>query len=253
MRALPLLCAIAVSCLIGCAHTNTPSNSALADALANPARSEVDRARDQRDQPQAVLAFAGFKPGDRIADIFGGGGYYSEILSAVVGDRGRVVLINNQAYHDYAKKDLEPRLASGRLKNVDYFIRPNDAMQLGTKALDGALIIMSYHDLYHADAAQGWPAIAADQFIDQIVNALKPGGALLIVDHAARDGSGNTDAQTIHRIDEAFAIADFKKHGLQFEGAIDVLRHPDDDRSKNVFDEAIRGKTDRFVHLYRKP
>ena len=55
------------------------------------------------------------------------------------------------------------------------------------------------------------------------------------------------------RSDEQFVIADFRKHGLEWEAAIPVLRNKDDDRTKNVFDPAIRGKTDRFVHLYRKP
>ena len=69
----------------------------------------------------------------------------------------------------------------------------------------------------------------------------------------AREGSGSADAQTLHRIDETFAVRDFKAHGLDFVGSIAVLRNPDDDRTKNVFDPTIRGKTDRFVHLYRKP
>ena len=49
-----------------------------------------------------------------------------------------------------------------------------------------------------------------------------------------------------------FAIADFGKHGLVLETSSDALRNPGDDRSKPVFDPAVRGKTDRFVHLYRK-
>ncbi|MDZ4811872.1 MAG: hypothetical protein SGI99_04565 [Pseudomonadota bacterium] len=252
MRIIPLLLAIAVSCISACAHTDKPATNALADSLASPIRTQADRERDLRDQPLAVLAFAGFKAGDRIADIFGGGGYYSEILDRVVGDGGRVLLINNAPYDNYAKKDLEPRIANGRLKNVEYNVRPADAMQLGSSSLDGALIVNSYHDLYHADAAEGWPAIDAAQFIDQIVAALKPGGVLLIVDHAARADSGKHAAQALHRIDEAFASADFKAHGLVFDGSIDVLRSAADDRSTNVFDAAIKGKTDRFVHRYRK-
>ena len=86
-----------------------------------------------------------------------------------------------------------------------------------------------------------------------MVRALKPGGVLLVVDHSAKAGTGSADAQTLHRIEEQFAIADFRKHGLDWEAAIPILRNEADDRSKNVFDPAIRGKTDRFVHLYRKP
>ena len=126
-------------------------------------------------------------------------------------------------------------------------------MKLGHNSLDGALIVMSYHDLYVSDPNEGWPPIDAGQFIDQIVTALKPGAVLLIVDHHARAGSGKNDTQALHRIDEQFALADFKAHGLKFVGSLDLLRNADDDHSKNVFDPAIRGKTDRFVHLYRKP
>lgn len=61
------------------------------------------------------------------------------------------------------------------------------------------------------------------------------------------------DAHALHRIDEAFAVRDFKAHGLDFVGSIATLRNHDDDRSLSVFDAAIKGRTDRFVHLYRKP
>ena len=242
--------------LAGCAGTQvigTPGKDALEAALANPSRSDADRQRDIRDHPAQVLGLADFRPGMQVADIFGGGGYYSEILSYLVGPTGSVRLINNPAYDGYSKKGREPRLAGDRLPNVRYEVLPPEAMNLGQGTLDGALIVMSYHDLYVVDPADNWPAIDAGQFIDQIVAALKPGGALLIVDHDARKGSGKADTQALHRIEEAYAIADFKAHGLQFAGSLPVLRNPTDDHSLNVFDKGIRGNTDRFVHLYRKP
>lgn len=244
---------LAFAALAGCAHVGVADRDAIARQLAAPSRSVDDRERDARDRPDAVLALAGFGEGETIADIFGGGGYYSEILSGIVGSRGRVLLINNAAYDAFAKKGIEPRLAGDRLPNVGYSIVPNEALGLGENTLDGALIVMSYHDLYHVDPDSGWHSIDAGQFIDQIVRALKPGGRLLIVDHAAREGTGKADAQSLHRIEEAFAIRDFKAHGLAFVGSIETLRNRDDDRSRNVFDPAVKGRTDRFVHLYRKP
>lgn len=253
---------------VGCVSTGgdaqpeaTPASAIVSDiparaleaALAAPGRSEEDRARDARDRPREVLGLAGFRPGDTVADIFGGGGYYSEILSGVVGADGQVLLVNNPAYDAFAKKGLGPRFADGRLPHVRYSIAPNAALGLGENTLDGALIVMSYHDLYYVDPDNGWEAIDAGQFIGQIVAALKPGGQLLIVDHAARVGSGQADAQTLHRIDEAFAARDFAAHGLVLANSSDVLRNPDDARTINVFDPAIKGRTDRFVHVYRKP
>jgi predicted methyltransferase len=136
---------------------------------------------------------------------------------------------------------------------VKHVVGPTEAMGLGENTLDGAVMVMGYHDLYWVDEKEGWPKIDAGQFLDQVARALKPGGVLLVVDHSAPQGTGSSAAQTLHRIDEQFAIADFREHGLEFERELGVLRNPGDDRSKNVFDPAIRGKTDRFVHLYRKP
>ncbi|SFN04596.1 class I SAM-dependent methyltransferase [Dokdonella immobilis] len=254
-RPLVLSLLLSMTCFtaIDAAPAPHPRPDPIAAAIANPARSDRDRERDARDRPEAVLKLAGFGPGMTIADIFGGGGYYSEILAGLVGPQGRVLLINNPPYDAYAKKALDARLAGGRLANVDYRIASNEAMDLGEGKLDGAMIIMSYHDLYVADPDQGWPAIDAGQFIDQIVKALKPGGKLLIVDHSARAGTGKSAAQTLHRIDETFAISDFEAHGLKWIAGSDVLRHKDDERTRNVTDEAIRGKTDRFVQVYRKP
>jgi predicted methyltransferase len=259
MRAIPLflsacLLAVAGVACAGEAADKTaapPSGDPLAAALANPARTDADRERDQRDHPDEILKLADYRPGMTVADIFGGGGYYSEIIASIVGPEGKVRLINNTQYDGYAKKGLTTRLADNRLPNVHYEVSSPDAMNLGEGTLDAALIFMSYHDLYVADA--DWPAIDAGQFIDQIVAGLKPGGTLLIVDHQARKGSGKEDTQKLHRIEDSFAKADFKAHGLELVKTSELLRNPDDDHSKNVFDPAIKGKTDRFVHLYRKP
>jgi predicted methyltransferase len=102
------------------------------------------------------------------------------------------------------------------------------------------------------DPKDNWPAIDASQFIDQIVAGLKPGGVLLIVDHDARKGSGKADTQVLHRIEDDFAIADFAAHGFDLAKTSDILRNAADDHDKNVFDPAIRGRTDRFVHIYRR-
>lgn len=252
------IAALAPLFLAACLLTAPPAQAVTpatiqAAAVAAPSRSAADRERDQREHPAEVMAFAGFKPGMQVADIFGGGGYYSELIAGVVGPKGLVRLVNNPPYDAYAKQDLATRLAHGRLPNVRHeTVDPAD-LKLGTGTLDAALIVMSYHDLYVADEKGNWPAIDAANFIDQIVRALKPGATLLIIDHAASAGTGKSAAQDLHRIDEAFAKSDFAAHGLVFDGALDLLHNTSDDHSKNVFDAAIKGKTDRFVHRYRKP
>jgi predicted methyltransferase len=223
------------------------------DAVAKADRSASDRERDAREKPAEIMEFAGFKPGMTVADIFGGGGYYSELVAAVVGPKGKVLLVNNAPYNSFSRDDLKARFEKkDRLPNVERTTVETCNLMLGDATLDAAMIVMSYHDIYYSDPKGGWPPVDAAGFLRQIHRALKPGGAFLIVDHSAKPGSGKAPAQELHRIDEAFAKKDLASHGFVFEGSYDGLRNAADDRGIMVFDDKVRGKTDRFVHLYRK-
>ena len=74
----------------------------------------------------------------------------------------------------------------------------------------------------------------------------------MIIDHSAAAGSGISAAQDIHRIDEVYAIQDVESNGFKLTATSDVLRNPEDDRTKMVFDKGVRGNTDRFVLLFEK-
>ncbi len=224
----------------------------IAAAVATAGRSDKDRERDQRDRPAEVMNFAGIAPGMAIADVFGGGGYWSELLAAAVGPTGKVSLVNNAPYLNFTREDLKTRFADGRLASVTRRTIETCDLKLGSANYDLILIVMSYHDLYYVDEEGGWPAIDASGFLDQLHTALKPGGALLIIDHAAIAGAGHTVAGTIHRIEEAFAQRDIEGHGFKLEKTWDGYRNSADDRSKLVFDPAVVSKTDRFTHLYRR-
>ena len=243
--------AAAAATTLASAAASSPAASIYLTALATPERSDKDRTRDGRDRPADVLAFAAFKPGMRIADLFGGGGYYSEILAYVVGPKGKVLLVNNAPYAAFAAEDQAVRFKDGRLPQIERQVVANEDLKLGRQKLDGALFVMSYHDLYFYDKDH-FPKIDAGQFLEQVRRALKPGGRLLVVDHVAAAGTGSTLAGTLHRIDEDFAIKDIEAHGFRLVGKYDGLRNSDDDHSKLVFDPAVRGHTDRFVHVYRR-
>ena len=224
----------------------------IAAAVAAPERSAKDRERDARDKPAELLAFAGVKPGMKVADVFGGGGYWSEILVRAVGPTGGVTLVNNAPYFNFAQDDLKARFGDGRLKEVKRRVVETADMDLGRDQFDLILIYMSYHDIYWVEEDAGWPKIDADRFLTQLHDALKPGGHLLVVDHAAVAGTGSSAASTLHRIDEAFTKKDIASHGFLVEKSWHGLRNSADDHTKGVFDEAIRGKTDRFSILFRR-
>ncbi|HEY5560024.1 MAG TPA: hypothetical protein VIK49_09905 [Steroidobacteraceae bacterium] len=229
---------------------DTPAH--IAAAIAAPERSDKDRERDARDRPAEVMVFAGIKPGMAIADVFGGGGYWAELLARAVGPDGRVSLVNNAPYLNFAREDIKTRFVDDRLPNIARRTIETCDMKLGEASYDLILIVMSYHDLYYVDEEGGWPAIDAGGFLGQLHAALKPGGSLLIIDHAAAAGAGKSVAGEIHRIEEAFAKRDIESHGFQLEKTWDGYRNSADDLSRLVFDPAVRGKTDRFTHLYRR-
>jgi predicted methyltransferase len=227
------------------------ADPAIDAAIANSERSAADRERDAREKPAEVLAFAGVKPGMTVADVFAGGGYYTELLAHLVGANGKVYSINNVPYAQYSKKDREARFTEGRLKNVEPRLVEASHMNLPPKSVDVAVIIMSFHDAYWIDEKEGWPEINTTGFIDSIKRMLKPGGKLLVIDHNAPAGSGAEMAGKAHRLNEDYVKKALTARGFVLEKAWDGLRNKDDQLDKMVFDPAVRGKTDRYVHLYK--
>ena len=59
--------------------------------------------------------------------------------------------------------------------------------------------------------------------------------------------------QSLHRIEGAYLRREVEAAGFVFDGASEAVRNPADDLSLNVFDPAIRGRTDQFAYRFRKP
>ncbi|MEJ1965331.1 MAG: methyltransferase domain-containing protein [Gammaproteobacteria bacterium] len=220
-------------------------------ATANTARSDSDRKRDALDHPTELLRLAGIKPGMNVADIMAGGGYYSELLSYVIGTKGHVLMLNNAAFDGWSPS-WQKRVAGNRLPNVEHRTVDLNHMNLAPASLDAVLMIKIYHDLYWIDPKGEWPKVDVPAVLDQLARALKPGGVLLVVDHSARAGTGKADASSLHRIDETFARKDFESHGFELTGHSEVLRRPDDKRDLLSYDGPGLNHTDRFVLVFRK-
>ncbi|MEP6548484.1 MAG: methyltransferase [Gammaproteobacteria bacterium] len=226
-------------------------------AVAHTARTEADLKRDPLDHPAEILRLAGIKPGMRVADVLAGDGYYSELISYVVGPSGKVLLINNRAFDHWSEPSLGARLKANRLPNVEHETLDLDHLNLAPGSLDAVFLVKVYHDLYWVDLngldSQGlWPKIDTGSVLDQLVRALKPGGILLVVDHSAKAASGNTAASSLHRIEESYAVKDFESRGLKVVAKSDLLKRPDDARDQVSYKGPALGKTDRFVLLFRK-
>jgi predicted methyltransferase len=222
----------------------------IARALSDPSRPAKDRELDAQRKAAEVVAFSGLKPGDKVADVFPGSGYYTRIFAKVVGPKGRVysVVPTEAAAKPY--KPLEPikaLAAEPAYANVEPLVQPMKAFDPPAK-LDVVFISQFYHDMHNAD--YGGPDIVPVNA--SVFKALKPGGVYLIIDHSA-PGTGLSATSTLHRIDEAAVKKEVEAAGFVLEGESDVLHNPADPHTANVFNPSIRGHTDQFMLKFRKP
>jgi predicted methyltransferase len=233
----------------GATTTKRWTESTLTTALAAPSRPQADKGRDTDRKPAQLMTFLGVEPGMTALDAVAIGGYMTEVLSIAVGPNGKVYSQNPPAVYQlqggmYAKP-VDERHANKRLPNtirVDADL-PATA-QIPAGSVDVALTAQNFHDIYYINAA------LAQQFMNGLYAALKPGGALLLTDHVGVDGANNAQ---LHRVPKQIAIDAAKKAGFVVEAESQLLAHPADDHTKNVFDPSLRGKTDQFLLRLRKP
>ena len=240
---------VLLSVLVAC--NNQPVGDIYDQAVANNDRSWADQRRDKLRKPAEILRFSQLQPGMMAVDLLGGGGYYAELMSYVVGPSGKVILQNNTLFLKFSIEEMEKRLRKNRLPNVERLDSQFSNFELPT-GVDLVFLGLSYHDIY-IERSDPVKTTNRDEFFPQVWDALKPGGKVLVIDHAAKPGTGIETTLALHRIAEDFAVADWQEAGFTYLGSLDVLRNPEDDHTLRMREDAIRGKTDRFVLLFEKP
>ena len=225
----------------------------VATAVSAPGRPADAIALDAGRRPAEVLAFGGLRQGDSALDLFTGSGYFAEILGRAVGPRGHVVAWEPANFvNERSRAGLEA--IHQRTPNFSWFATPNNALALPAAAFDFVVINLNYHDTYWESARYRFAHMDPEAFLRTVFQSVKPGGTILVIDHVANPGRDTrAEVEANHRILPATARADFERAGFVFDGESDMLRNPQDDHSKNVFDPSIRGRTDRFVYRFRRP
>jgi predicted methyltransferase len=220
-----------------------------AAALADPSRPAAERERDAARKPTELLAFAQIAPGETVGDYIMGGGYWTRILSTLVGPRGKVYAFQPNEFISFrpAYSDEQEAAVAGRA-NVDALNGPIAAPGF-PEPLDTIITVQNLHDLF----IEQMPAGTGPKAIAALYAALKPGGTLVVVDHSAPAGTGTRQTSATHRIDKQAAIAALTAAGFLLEAESDLYADPADPRTANVFSPAIRGKTDQFTLRLRKP
>lgn len=227
--------------------------AAIDAAIANPNRLAGDKEQDSWRKPAVVLNYLELRPGMSVLDYMSAGGYYTELISNVVGPQGRVIAYNNAEYLKFAEDQPAKRYGDNRLANVAQLTTTVEDAPLDPASLDAALFVQSYHDLYWKSKDGSWPATDPARALAKVVPALKPGAVVVVVDHvAAAGGDPAVTVDATHRIDPAVIKRDFEAAGLVFDGESTQFQNPADDHTKPVFDDSIRHKTDQVIYKFRK-
>jgi len=229
-------------------------------AVDDPLRPDEDRRRDELRKPAELLAFFGIDEGMRVADLQATHGFYTEILSTVVGPAGRVYAQNNafvvERFGEGLRRRMDKLREAGR-NNIERVDAELDELEL-PRDLDAVLFIRFYHDLFWQPRPDGALTDRAE-FLRRVYESLKPGGVFGVVDHHAQAGSGSRDAldpeNGLHRIDVELVKREVLAAGFVLQAESELLRHPEDTRDWHIFvdDGTRRDTTDRFVLRYVRP
>lgn len=242
------------------AHPAAIDEAAVLAAMEKPGRLSDDIERDQRSKPASIIPLLNLESSDYVVDIFGSGGYYSELLASVVGEDGEVFLHNNAGFEAWGINGLTDRFSNRNPGNIIHHTREGLELDLKEESIDGALIVMAIHDMYvipkrynGVEYVQVGEMANAQYLLQQVYFSLKPGGRFVVIDHAGDESSDNETVSELHRIIESFVRKEIEKQGFQFLSSTDSLRNSEDDRSMIVFDLDVQGRTDRFVLTFEKP
>jgi predicted methyltransferase len=242
MKRIAMAALAAVSLMSGCASMpgGGPRTEDYQAAIASPVRTDADRTMDARRHPAQFLAFAQVKPGMKVLDVAAGGGYTTQLLALAVGSGGKVFA---QAPNPNAT--ITKRLADQPQANIVLAKRPfDDPVPEDAGALDLVTIVLNYHDITYLPVDRA-------KMNQRIFAALKPGGRLVVVDHAAAAGTGISAGKTLHRIEQSVVVEEARAAGFILDGEAPFLRNAEDTRLTPSGD--MRENSDRFVLRFVKP
>ena len=219
----------------------------IAAAVADPNRPKDHREADALRKPAETLAFSGLRPGMTVGEFYPGGGYFTRMISDVVGPKGHVYWIENDKWKGAvdANKEL---VASGKWKNVSIDTQPFGTVNF-PQPIDLAWVTQNYHDMKIAK----YGTVDTVAFDKAVYKALKPGGIFFILDHQGAPGLSDADIEKLHRINRDVVVREVTSAGFKLVDEGKFLRRPGDDHTKSIFDKSIQGHTDQYALKFVKP
>jgi predicted methyltransferase len=243
--ALALGFAVAFGIAVGVHGARAQALPDYAALIAAPDRSDADREADKRRDPLPLLKFAAPRPGMTVLDMGAGGGYSTELMARAVAPNGKVYGQFPADGFQKAIDNFNARLKTPAMSDAAADFRPfDDPIPPDVSNLDLITFLFYYHDTTYMNVDRA-------QMDRKMFAALKPGGYLVLADHAAAAGADISVGKSLHRIDETIVRKELEAAGFKFVAAGDFWRVPGDTR--DFSSNRPPSPVDSFVLKYQKP
>ncbi len=206
-----------------------PAFPDLASALAGPQRSAENKARDVARHPKETLEFFGVERNMTVAELWPGGGWYTEILGPYLRDEGKLIVTNMSPDHERygaRAKAFEDKIkgAPEFYGDVTFALAPSAATDAFVLAPEGSVdVVVTFRN------SHGWYNNGlTDLIYGAAFKALKPGGIFGIVQHRANEGANPEETAKQGYLPESVVIEAAQKAGFELVEKSEINANPKD-------------------------
>jgi len=209
-------------------RTPTAPDPALRAAIAGPARTDRERARDAARHPAETLAFLAVQPTAHVVELWPGGGWYTAILAPYLRDRGQLTITHFDPTKGETEDEREAKAILARLDQTPEVFGKVVRQQIATPNVvlgpDGSAdVVLTFRNVHNWVEA-GYAA----QVFQAIARVLKPGGVLGVEEHRASRELTLKEMNETGYLSEAYVIALAQAAGLELEARSEINANPRD-------------------------
>ncbi|GAB5499695.1 MAG: hypothetical protein PsegKO_20060 [Pseudohongiellaceae bacterium] len=231
-------------CQQGLSADAAATRAKIEENLDHPNREAAEIARDANRKPAEVLEFFGLEDDMKVLEISPATGYWSKFLGPTLCANGGELVFSVSVSDAFMENVMSlPGMDCTSAINPGIALNNLPEFEFETGDFD---LVLTFWNLHNPDAA------GRDNLNQAVFDALKSGGIYGVVDHTRRHGQPTSRAVG-RRLDPVLMIKEMQDVGFEFVDFSDMHYHPEDDLTQEVGTPGVRGNTDRFTMIFRKP